>query len=203
MKKFYTILFPIFFLFATQQTYAQGFDAALLLGLNAAQLDGDGLVGYHKVGLSGGLRVSYPIKEKSDLGLELLYSQRGSRSPLSVSGDLVIVTGLDYLEIPLFYNYKDWYIEDGDYYRVRAEGGLSFGYLFRTSSNNTTIEDRIDSFNRQDLSVHLGLGYSLNKRITLTGRWTSSLVDIYKSDTLFNVDGIRSYYLTFRLEYNL
>lgn len=207
MKKFYTILFQIFFLLSVHNATAQGFDAALLLGLNAAQLDGDGLVGYHKVGLTGGLRASYPIKERSDLGLELLYSERGSRSPLNTNGIEVFVTKLQYLEIPIFYNYKDWYVSDGDYYKVKAEGGISYGYLFKQSSNNTTLGSNIENFNRSDLSVHLALGYAVSKRLMLTGRWTSSVLDVYKFESSASpppiVDGIRSYYLTFRLEYNL
>lgn len=208
MKKFYTILFQIFFLLSVHNATAQGFDAALLLGLNAAQLDGDGLVGYHKVGLTGGVRASYPIKERSDLGLELLYSERGSRSPISNNnGTEVIVTRLQYLEIPIFYNYKDWYQSEGDYYKVKAEGGISYGYLFRQTSNNSSLQSEIDDFNSSDISVHLALGYSVNKRMTFTGRWTSSIIDIHKFESMTSppriVDGIRSYYLTFRLEYNL
>ena len=172
MKKLSAILFQILFVLSVQTAQSQGFDAALILGATAAQIDGDGLVGYHKVGLTGGIRASYPLEAKSDLGLELLFSQRGSRSPLSESGALVNSTTLNYLEIPVFYNYKDWYQEEEGYYKVRAEGGLSYGYLFSVVSNNT-------------------------------GRWTRSFLRLWESPTIPNVEGLISYFLTFRLEYHL
>jgi hypothetical protein len=203
MKKLSAILFQILFVLSVQTAQSQGFDAALILGATAAQIDGDGLVGYHKVGLTGGIRASYPLEAKSDLGLELLFSQRGSRSPLSESGALVNSTTLNYLEIPVFYNYKDWYQEEEGYYKVRAEGGLSYGYLFSVVSNNMILEEGLDNFRRNDLSVHLGLSYSINKRISLTGRWTRSFLRLWESPTIPNVEGLISYFLTFRLEYHL
>jgi len=203
MKKFYSILFQILFVGLVHSGFSQGFDAALIIGATAAQIDGDNLVGYHKIGLTGGLRASYPLKEKSDLGLELLFSQRGSRSPITESGTEVFSTTLNFLEVPLFYNYKDWYIEDGDYYKVRAEGGLSYGYLFSSKSNNTILEGNEDDFKNHDVSVHLGLTYALSKRVNLTGRWTRSFVTLWDNPSSPNQERVISYFLTFRLEYHL
>ncbi len=192
-------LFFIFF-FATINTQAQGFDAAILLGLNAAQLDGDELAGYNKLGLDVGLRVSYPIQEKTDVGLELLFSQRGSKTSRNTDPNFTSYTNLDYLAVPLFVNYKDWYIEDGDFYKVRAEGGLVYSYLFDVDSNYNPFEMGIGDFKNFDLGVHLGFGYALTKKWLFTLKWTSSFIRIFENPS---GDGVRSYYLTFRFEYNL
>ncbi len=203
MKKSLKVFFLFIFFGLVQSGNAQGFDAALLLGLNAAQVNGDGLVGYHKVGLEGGLRVSYPLRTKTDLGLELLFSQRGSRSAYNIPGDLVNYTTLNYLAVPFFINYKDWYIEEEDYYKVRAEGGFSYGYLFDVTSNNVVLEDEIGNFKRNDLSIHVGVSYAVNKKWNFSARWTRGLLYLLKSPNLPNVEAAISYYLNFRVEYNL
>ena len=195
-------LLGIFFLFFLNLSslFGQGFDAAVILGLNAAQLDGDEIAGYHKPGLDVGLRVSYPLQDRTDLGLELLYSQRGSKTPRNTDPFFTSYTNLDYLAVPIFINYKDWYLEDEDYFKVRAEGGFIYSYLFDVDSNYSPFETGIGDFKNFDLGVHLGLSYALSKKWVFTTKWTSSFIRIFKNPS---GDGVRSYYLTFRFEYNL
>lgn len=203
MRVLIKVFFIFYLVFSANSVAAQGFNASLLIGGNAAQIDGDLLVGYHKLGLHGGMRVSYPFREKTDLGLELVYSSRGSRSPLSTGSQFVQFTNLKYLSVPVFINYKDWYIEEEKYYKVRAEGGLSYGYLFDVESTDMILVDGIGDFKRNDLSIHLGVAYSFNKKWTLGTKWTRSLLYIWKSPTLVNVEGLIGHFLTFRLEYTL
>jgi len=206
-KQIVQFLAVIFLLGFSNQLEAQKFSSSLLLGVNAAQIEGDELAGFHKAGLHAGLRVSYPIKEKMDIGLELLFSQRGSRSPLSAPD--IVVTNLDYISIPLFINFKDWYIEDEKYFKVRAEGGFSYGYLFDVDSTDDLLIDGIGNYRKHDVSIHTGVSYSFRPKMTFTTRYSHSLFSMYSREITQNGNptgqnvGLLGYFLTFRLEFKL
>lgn len=206
-KQLVQFLTVIFFIAISIEIHAQKFSASLLLGVNAAQIEGDELAGFNKPGIHGGLRVAYPLKEKVDIGLELLYSQRGSRSPLSAP--IAVVTNLDYISIPLFINFKDWYIEDEKYFKVRAEGGLSYGYLFDVDSTDDLLIEGIGNYRKHDVSIHAGVSYSFRPKWTFTTRYSHSLFSMYSREITQNgnptgqVVGLLGYFLTFRLEYKL
>ena len=40
---------------------AQRFKGSAVLGVNFAQIDGDDLIGYNKLGLTGGFKLEYPV----------------------------------------------------------------------------------------------------------------------------------------------
>jgi len=206
-KQIAQFLTVLLFLTFSQNVKAQKFSASLLLGVNAAQIEGDELAGFHKPGFHAGLRVAYPIKEKVDIGLELLFSQRGSRTPPSAVD--VLVTNLDYISIPLFINFKDWYMESEDYFKVRAEGGLSYGYLFDVDSTDDLLIEGIGNYRKHDVSIHAGVSYSFRPKWTFTTRYSHSLFSMYSREILNNgnptgqVVGLLGYFLTFRLEYKL
>ena len=94
------------------------FSASIVGGITAAQLSGDSLLGYEKLGFTIGGKISYPISKKMDLSGELLYSQRGSRSGIGFSSSGGNATMLNYLEIPIYVTFNDWYIEKDDYHKV-------------------------------------------------------------------------------------
>lgn len=194
-----TILFYILF-YTVMIAHSQGFKGSAVLGFNASQIDGDDLYGYNKVGLTGGIRIGYPVMDKADLNLEFLFSQRGSQADLSFSDDIRRIS-LNYIEIPVVFSYKDWLIEEDGYYKVRAEAGLSYGYLFDVSTSNGGFDGTVGDFRRDDISLILGAGYRLNRRWSFTARYTRGLRKIYY-DADADVDGFLSYFITLRSEFN-
>ena len=56
------IVYIFFFLISAWNVQAQEFGAALLIGSNFSQVDGDQLGGYNKVGLNAGLEINRQIK---------------------------------------------------------------------------------------------------------------------------------------------
>lgn len=196
MKHFLTL---VILMTALSVTFCQqGFKGTAVVGVNLAQIDGDGLAGYDKPGISAGLRLSYPIKPVMDLSMELLYSTRGSQEKLFGNDDSAGLgtTNLKYIEIPLTISYKDWLIEGEGYHKVKAEGGISLGYLFDVESRNTTYNDGIGNLRDQDLSYLLGASYNVNKHLGFTFRYTRSLIDLYQLE-----GRLLSYFLTFRTDY--
>lgn len=180
---------------------SQGFNAAMIGGFNASQIDGDDLAGFNKLGLHGGMKVGYFIKPKLDLSTELLLSQRGSSSQISIGNPVEqIFIHLNYLEIPVMIAFHDW-LFDESYYKVRADVGLSYGNLFNASSKNSFFDDNVDAFRTHDVSFLVGIGYRFNRRIGVNMRYTRSVIPIFENPSQL-VRALYGYFVTFRLEYH-
>lgn len=195
---FYLILSNIWI----SQLCSQGFNAAVLAGFNAAQIDGDDLAGYQKLGLHSGLKVSYFVKSKIDFSAEFLLSQRGSsdRFSLNPSEDQEFIQ-LNYIELPLMITVHDWLIAES-YYKVRAEFGLSYANLFDSSSQNSFFDNDISSFKANDFSFLFGLGYRFTQKLGINVRYTRSIIPLFENPTQL-VRGLFGYFVTFRFEYHL
>lgn len=199
MKYFFGILLSLFLVNASSQK----FDGSLLLGTTLAQIDGDNLAGFNKIGLTGGVRIDYDLEGRYYTGLELLYTARGSSASLTTgtpSSNNKI--NLNYLEVPLFFGIKDWYIEQDKYYKVGAEVGLSYGYLYDATQTTGGVAQSTEDFNQSDVSYHLGAFYSFRSNLTLNARYTRSLTALY-TDPTSNLNSLRSYYWSIRLMYRL
>lgn len=199
---FRSILIATVISFFGISAYGQsGFTGALTMGVNAAQIDGDGLYGYDKLGLNGGVRLGYPIGEKSSLIMELLYSQRGSTPDVTFSGDFNTID-LKYIEIPVLFQYNDWYMEEDDYYKVGVEGGIAYGNLFSINTSNTFVPNDDENYRKYDFSYTLGLRYNINARWSGLFRYNRSFHRIYVLEDR-DVDGFVSHWLSFRIQYHL
>lgn len=187
-------LLIIVFSFSLQETQAQRFKGSAVLGLNLAQIDGDDLVGFTKLGLTGGFKLAYPLRDNVDLNLEMLYSQRGSTAGFGFGGGTENYIDLKYLELPIYVNIKDWFFEEGDYYKVKAHAGLSYSYLFDVESSNGLINNDIDNYERHNINYILGIDYAFNSKLGLTIRYTRGFNSIYTVRAI-------SYFLTVRTEY--
>lgn len=176
-------LLTLCLLLASFSLEAQTFKAGLILGLNASQIDGDDVGGYSNPGLRAGIRASTMFNnEKLQLDTDMLFSQRGSRP----SANEVNIIGLDwsfrmdYVEVPVTLRYSDWYVEDGDYYKVYAKGGLSYGRFFRTKHSDLSPFRNIDEYiNNNDLSITAGMGVYLKKHLQAEINYTRSIFPFY------------------------
>jgi hypothetical protein len=158
-----------------------------------AQIDGDSLFGFNKMGLTAGARLSYAHDKIWDVSLEMLLSQRGASDRFPNRGKRIHTS---YLEIPVVLSLRDWYVEEEKYYKVRADMGLTYGVLFNPS---TDIFD-VTRFNTQDISWLAGAGVQFNKRWGISLRYTSSLINLYKSEG--SPIDLQSYFITLRTEIN-
>lgn len=195
-------LLILFFIFVNNNAHAQKFGGGLILGFNASQIDGDELAGYHKIGWDAGLNTSYNLNDPWQINLDLLYSQRGSRTSffLTDNTDIRKIT-LNYLEVPLYVSYKDWEIDE-NFYKVQGFAGLSYGKLF--SVKNLLGEDDInsDNFLKNDLSYLIGAKLMFTRHIGISGRYTRSFVKLYK-DPDDGAKSLNSYFLNFSIFFKI
>lgn len=194
-KRILKLTFILCISFILQTGYSQRFKASAVFGLNVSQIDGDNLYGFSKLGLTGGVKLAYPLRDNIDVNLEMLYSQRGSTSGFGFGSEPDIYTDMQYIELPLYISIKDWYFEEEGYHKVRAHAGLSFGNLFGVDSSSGVISNDIDTYNRTDISYLLGVGYNFTKQLGLTIRFTRSFNSLYKANNAIG------YFVTTRAEF--
>jgi len=176
-------------------TEAQRFKGSAVFGLNLAQIDGDALAGFNKLGLTGGVKLAYPIKDNVDINLEMLYSQRGSNAGFGFGSQAESYTDLKYLEIPIYANIMDWFIAAEDYHKVKAHAGLNFSYLFAVDSSNGAVSNDIDTYNRNNMGYLLGVDYMFTKNLGVTLRYSRAFNSIVDNRAI-------SYWVTVRTEYS-
>lgn len=162
------------------------FKAGLIGGFNASQIDGDLLAGYNKFGLLAGATVGVQVAERWRPSIEVLYTQKGSRS----SADETIIYGaftrfsIDYVEIPVMMNYVD----DG----FMLNAGLSYSRIVQLREILVDEVDLIDlegsNFNKNNASLLAGIGYFINDNLGVEIRYSYSPFSIinYQNSQTFD-----------------
>lgn len=209
-----TLLFVFsFFIITTGIAQSEGFDARIIGGISAAQIRGDDAAGFDKVGIEAGIGASYALKYNLDAGIELLYSQRGSRSDESFSstGDRQIYK-LNYLSIPLTVTVRDWLRDEAgelSYYRVFAQGGFSYGRLLSADIEgpfgSLPVDEFIDALNENDISWLVGLGYQFNYHLGVRFRYNRSITKLFNAadNPSINYRDLLPFHLSLQLTYKL
>lgn len=195
--------FTILFVTTTvsgQEAVERRFKGGIIGGFNLSQIEGDDAAGYNKIGIQAGARVAIVLKEKMDLGIEMLFSQRGSAARNINQGAFPFKLTLNYIEVPVLFNYMDWQVEDEDYYRLHFHAGFSYGRLISFASDDLVI---IDDFIRDnDVSWIGGATYYINENLGITARYSRSLYPFFAPDeTTPNVKPLVGYQLSFQTVY--
>lgn len=187
-------------LFFTQEAEAQRFVGFAAAGVNFAQIEGDDVHGFYKVGANGGLGISLPLnrKETWHVSMELLYTQKGSKKgcdpgyfdTLTYAPSMFLDVdrnkpfnprvkckiGLDYVQIPILIHFEERY--SGCTFGL----GFAWGRLVRVSEIyngfTRTITARSGDYKKSDWSVIADLNIRLYKNLNLNLRYEYSLVPI-------------------------
>ena len=164
-----------FFLAVPGHLKAQRFSAGIVGGANAAQIDGDQLAGFDKLGMTGGLKAIVNFESAFDLHIEFLYSERGSRPDLfSPEYDPDIEISLKYIELPVLITLGDWWQEEEGYHKVSAHAGLSYARLITARTfdyfnpDEASLDLLVPYFNKNDLSWLAGISYRMSSRFGVT-----------------------------------
>ncbi|MBL7813477.1 MAG: outer membrane beta-barrel protein [Saprospiraceae bacterium] len=186
------------------------FGGGVVAGFNASQMDGDNAAGFNKVGGTIGLRATMQPSDVSKWlwTLDMLFSQRGSRSSQNDAGPIRSAT-LNYLEVPLLVNYRDWKVTDksgNEFYKVYFTAGLSYGRLFsyKISDNFTHPKAVWDVFEKNDVAYTGGLSYFVNRHWGFNWRYTRSANFLFHPKNhkdqiaLSTYPALQVYFLTFQ-----
>lgn len=176
------------------------FRGGVMLGFNASQIDGDELWGYNKAGLNLGGRFLAIITPRTDISMDLLYSQRGSQSQLTLDNSVPLNRyNLHYFEVPFIYHFKDWAAVsvDGDsFHRVEANAGLAYSRLIRARMYNNPFEGREDLLRQNDFAWLVGFGFHATPNQGFHFRYTSSINKLFTDQQALNTKDLRGYFLT-------
>ncbi len=194
-RKFVLLTAIVLLTLGVQNTYAQNyykddkrtFYGGLVAGGTFAQIDGDSYAGFHKFGLTGGGIVYTEFAPHFAVSVELLYSQRGSKSnkrQLTQSKNAEINNydiRLDYAEIPVLLNYFDKR-------KSHFGAGISYSQLVsqkETATTTPSITDTVDfakyPFRSSDINGIASVNLHLYKGFFLNIRYQYSLLSIRNS----------------------
>jgi len=168
------LLFAGALLFVLNVAVAQRFDAGLIAGFNASQVEGDEFKGYHKAGILAGIFVQTDIAPAIVAGMEIKYSQKGSRKKHDPKQPEIekYVMRLGYIDIPLFMGFRT-----ND--RSMIIGGIAPGILLHSkeigSYGELPEEDQQD-FNTFDLQPFVGFQFDFLERASVDLRFALSVV---------------------------
>ncbi len=168
--------FPVVFILLAQMAFAQRFDAGLIAGFNATQVEGDNFKGYHKPGILAGIFVQTDIIPTVFTGMEIKYSQKGSRKripPRDPEPEKYIMR-LGYVDVPLFIGFRT-------NSRGAVLAGVSAGYLIHSGEYDEyglfPPQDR-NEFNSFDLQPFLGFQFGVLDELKLDLRFALSVLPI-------------------------
>jgi opacity protein-like surface antigen len=177
------IILSILFLFGIIfNVVAQRFNAGLIGGIAATQVDGDSHAGYNKVGPIGGVWVGCRLSPLYYARMELRYIQKGSYANDKQEGSTSFYRmRLNYFEIPILLAYR---LRNG----FNPIIGVSGGYLIKakemTEMGLLSPED-IQKFKKFEFAGLLGLEYNKSERWAFNLIYTYSFLPIrpYQSNT--------------------
>lgn len=135
-----------------------------------AQIEGDYVWGYNKLGVCTGGSISMKMKKNTELEFQILYSQKGAFSGV---GQMYLNTRLNYIELPLMLNfkvYKKFYLSIGGY----------ISYLLKAKSDNTGwgMVDIYSKLNKYDFGIQGCAEYRFNRHWALMAKLSYSIIPI-------------------------
>jgi hypothetical protein len=153
----------------------QQIKSGIIAGFNATQVRGDGIAGFHNIGLHTGVMADIPFKDRWFFTLELLYSQKGSAllPDRKVPGSATYTLNLDYADIPILFNYRDK--------KEAAFGlGVSIGRLVNFSEYLNGVEQVWSEtpYKDMDFNALANMRIYLLKRLLLNVRYGRSITNI-------------------------
>lgn len=128
MKVKLSIIFITAVIFCSKPLQAQDFKGIATVGINASQIDGDYLSGYHKFGLMVGVGVERKLYKRWSVSLGLEFMEKGSRTSYKDSS-IYFKWKLQYLDLPLLFSFKA-------HQRFRFQLGLTPSILVNEKVDN-------------------------------------------------------------------
>lgn len=166
------LFFFSFLLMGSCSLQAQSFGYKMIAGFNFCQIDGDGMGGYNKLGYRFGIATFLPVKEKDEIGLEITYSVKGSRTANNPDNPppFIVKYSYGYVEFPLYYQ------KQIKKFGVRL--ALAPGYAVKGKEDlGGGFTDQIN-LKKFELSSILGANYKINDNLAFYMHYQYSITSI-------------------------
>ena len=186
------------------------FKAILHVGINGAQIDGDGYAGYNKIGIDAGVGATIRFHKYFSVTMELNYAQKGAQQKFTAQSNQSVLdsssrqlyrVGWDYLAVPISINVQDKKL-------VMFSLGLAPSVMVRYKERTEAGQD--DTNNppngqpkKFDLSGFAMLNFIIQKHYMLGIKFDYSLISIRgpQYPGISKVLGEYNNVLTFRFGY--
>ena len=146
------------------------FGAGIIGGLTTAQIHGDAIGGFNKIGFNFGGFVNVDLASNFSTEFDMYVINKGSRKNPSKWDPSYWTIRLNYIEIPFLIRYK--------YKKITAELGLSYGRLINQKFLANGLEytpDRVRYFNKNEYSGIAGVQYQMKSNLSLNLRYSQSM----------------------------
>jgi len=225
LSTFFIFIYFTTNLFAQRKKYIpnnERFNAGLVVGYNASQIDGDYYKGFNKYGLTAGIRGITRLTPNFDFNIEILYSKKGSKifhNRYSTPGRSMERRFIDltYIDVPVFFKLMS--PRKGSSFHI--EFGAIYSRLF-----NAEIQENVDDnpsefvfetiqndFKNSEISFLGGIGFTWQNGLSINYRYSFSFINFYRGDN-FGAESydpiidqpvtfLRNYYYTLSLSYSL
>jgi hypothetical protein len=186
-------IFSIFFLaiFSFRLNAQSRFHAGLSAGAIISDVQGtdirDGDVDFKKLGFMVGGIVHTELNEGNSFQFEINYITKGSMQPPDSLNNGYYKLVLNYLEVPFVFRHKFRFnIAKKPVSHFEMEFGASVGRLvhFDEIVDNYSQTFGPENFNKTDVSLLLGLNYSLSPHIYFGFRYSNSLIPALKKNSI-------------------
>ena len=183
MKKVFLILFVFVFLtFGSTRTFAQRFNAGLIVGPTFCQVDGDSYYGFHQLGFTAGAYANLPLEENFSVQMELKYSLFGAHSSDKEVNEYYYnpySLRLHYAEIPLMlqYNLGNFRVGGRPLDFITLEAGASVDVRLRATEDvDADYQVTTSRWNLLSATANAGLHFAFNDHFGLGARFMYSAV---------------------------
>jgi hypothetical protein len=207
MKKY---LITLLIILTCVISFAQNFKAGLNFGFDNTDVLGtdvnDGDQDFDKLGLTIGLFAQLPIGEKSHIGFEMNFIEKGTYTPFPIDSSGAPAYGshsfklrLNYIEVPILYTH-DFSFNIGkkliDHFSY--EIGPSIGFLIYSDVNidqagAVPVSNYYAPYKGYDISGLIGIAYRFGDNWKLHIRYENSLVAIHQHAS--GATGFNPFYL--------
>ena len=209
MKKYFStflILIPLFSFCQEKVKDPNLFGAALILGFNASQVDGDNDAGFHKIGFNGGATAFIRFHPNISTSFEILYSQKGSKTAATKHfNPSAFQINLDYLEVPVLINFHDKKV-------AIFSVGISFNRLIKGKRTIGGFEQPINNIGsggtcidicineKTDFNFVGGVTFTFKEHFGFNVRYAYSLGSMgYSTVSKFKNHNLYNHLISFRL----
>ncbi len=171
------------FLILVVPSQGQSFKGGFRGGLTTSEVSGDNLSGPTRLGWFATAFTSRSISESSEVVLEIMYIQKGSRSVPNEKNDFRNYSFfLQYVEIPVWYRVDiSRYSQLDIVKKLKVNAALSVSFLVgydETDLGTGVVRNEEQDFNKAELNFLAGLSNPLYKKFDFTFSFSNSLTPI-------------------------